>query len=368
MGVKLMKKKNLRWILYAVAAAAMVAIYRDTYYNGWDFSVYYNSMVAAWSGVDPYTPGTDVGWNFKYPPWTIPFFLPLGLLPLQGAKALWGILQILCIIYSFRWLRRQGVSAAVCWVTSACFWFLFAYHALAGQFSLMMLALALFGFSKKGFWQTFAAVWGLSAKMFTAFSLLGYSKLRPHLLKIAGAFAVLSLPALWLTPGHSLPRLLQSWLGSSNSSSAVMANDIVRGWRNQGLPAFFLKNGGVDRAHAWADLLAFILLAALAFYFWKPVSKKLSKPAAWAGWLALGAALHPLAWFHSFILAYPLAAFAVEEALPKKVALKQKIAAGLGVLFITVVTFPIALQLCVKAWGVVLCCYSLQLSVQKRRV
>jgi hypothetical protein len=109
---------------------------------------------------------------------------------------------------------------------------------------------------------------------------------------------------------------------------------------------------------------------------WGNLSTDLSQNKAWAGWLALTATIQPLAGFHSFVLAIPLAALAIDSAfdvsLPRTVKRNQQILAVSGLLATTVITQKVgpigqALQAAsVKSWGVLMLLASLLVSPKSR--
>ncbi|MBI2712378.1 MAG: hypothetical protein HYX41_05915 [Bdellovibrio sp.] len=102
------------------------------------------------------------------------------------------------------------------------------------------------------------------------------------------------------------------------SGASRLGPDIVRGQANHGLVALVLR---------WLDPLAkkphldtqiFLVLVLVLGTLWTRLSKRLEIPVRWAGWLALGVVVHPLAWHHSFVLTYPLATYSLHFALAEK--------------------------------------------------
>jgi len=301
-------------IAFASLVAA-IAVVRDTWHNGWDFHVFYRAARELLEGRSPYRMGQGTQWMFKYPPWVLPALLPLGGLSESGARLAWGLSQLSCLIYVVHWLRAQRVRAGPLVFTFVAFWVVIAYHALAGQFTLLVLALALRAerASAASPARTTTAAWALSAKVFHLVSLLGLKRPLRHWLIALLSCVVLSLPVLWVTPGHSPHVLLEDWKNAAGSSATQMDAIVVRGWRNQGFPAGALRILDVPATRSEADFLAFAVCAVLMSLFWHQSSRRLSPALRWSGWLALGVATHPLAWKHSFVPVIPLSALALNQ-------------------------------------------------------
>ncbi|MGZ3709269.1 MAG: hypothetical protein ACXWPM_11065, partial [Bdellovibrionota bacterium] len=93
------------------------------------------------------------------------------------------------------------------------------------------------------------------------------------------------------------------------------------------------------------------------------VERRLSSQEALAAALGLAAALHPLAWFHLFVLAFPLAVLAVDRGWAERGRRPGiLIGSGLGFFFIALATRnviggagEVLESLSVKSWGILIC-------------
>src|SRR5579863_9853635 len=103
-----MLRKLARPSAIAIFVVGAVALIRDTYYNGHDFEVFWRAGGDLLQGRDPYSLAQPRGMVFKYPPWSLPFFLPWSWIPLPIAKAVWGVLEIGSLVAAGRWLRTLG--------------------------------------------------------------------------------------------------------------------------------------------------------------------------------------------------------------------------------------------------------------------
>ena len=347
-----------------------VALVRDTFYQGHDFVVFWKAASEVLSGAPAYDLYRDGEMVFKYPPWILPAFFPFALIPLYWAKLLWGGLEVVSLISVVVWLVQEadcdlGLSLAV----TAGFWGIWAVHALDGQVTLLLMALAVWSMRRKEQSESklsrlLTIIWALTAKVFTGISLLGVSEWR-RLLK-AGAvaiivFSILSIPALVATKTHSPIELYQTWKTAAVSGGTLFDGQKVRGPDNQGLPALELRLAGIKAEDSRADVIAFLLTSVLIVGLFLKPSLSLPYQERWLMWLGLGAAIHPLAWFHTFVFAFPLCVLTLDRAVrsrkPVAIAL-----AGLGTTCVAVVTVKtlgntgLVFELAsVKAWGVLLC-------------
>lgn len=356
--------------------------------EGWDFKVFYYSVRAILEGHSPYRVGLESGWTFKYPPWNAILILPLTFLPVHVAQWVWGVIQAGCIVSVIQWTRKCGVSLHTALISAALYWWIWMYHCLAGQFTLVMLALALWApawgekKSAQDPLRLTAVLWALSAKVFTVFPLVGLLNrtLRDRFFKesgfikqaciAGGLLAVLSVPVIAVMPGHSPVRAAQEFMVGAGSSSSGTDNEVFRGRRNQGLPALVMRVLNVDVSRVGADVFLFLVFGLLLGTLWLKICKRLPWPSQWAGWLSLSVVVHPMAWFHSFVLAYPCACLALDNAFKTESRRKRQAKVGLallGILLTTAATrnslgrLGVGLELIsVKSLGVLMCLTVLQ--------
>jgi hypothetical protein len=80
----------------------------------------------------------------------------------------------------------------------------------------------------------------------------------------------------------------------------------------------------------------------------------------WTGWLGVGLITHPLAWHHSYVLAFPLCALSLDRAIQNRnnrlIALSALGILCIGIFLPNVIGMTLATPLelvSVKSWGVV---------------
>lgn len=368
--------KYLLWVGVAIFSVAMI---RTTHANGIDFEVYWRAAQAFLSGQEIYSLEREGPMIFKYPPWILPFFIPFGWLPLELGKLIWGFVQAGCLIYATAWLLRRGISVGICLLGVVAFSGLWTVHAFVGQITLCWLALGLaLGLREyerndrgAGFQFLF---WALSAKVLSLFPVLGFrwslkKDLKP-LLFVAVIWGVLSIPAYSVMNDKNPMLLIRSWQSAASSGGQVIHGQKVetKSREVQGLPSIATRILGIQEESAssfmWISLVILIVVAA----GWSAVSKSLSRTEAWLGWMGLSAVVQPLAWFHFFVLAFPLSVCALDRAWKSK----KWLCFGLtfvGTLMIGAVTQKTlgafgacAEQWAVKSWGVLICAASLVIS------
>jgi hypothetical protein len=371
---------SLFGLFFFVAAVALV---RTTVAVSNDFRVFWAAADAVWNGTSPYDISTGQGMVFKYPPWILPVFMPFGLMPYEAAKWAWGLLEVLSLAASISWLIRRGADALVVFAVTASFWGIWMVHALDGQITLFLLAIMLWAVegikpTKDLGWRPLPLFWTFSAKIFPLFSLLGLGRPLRRWLNARNIvvsvllFAALSAPAVLVTPGHNPVTMIRSWVGTAGSGGDKLPGEKIRGRENQGLPVMVLRVLDVRADRKSMDVLAFLLSALILGGCWSIFSAGLGFTERWVGWIALGAAVHPLAWFHSFVLAFPLAAISLDHGIRKRYAFGIVVSVA-GILCTAVLTAKLlgptglALEMAsIKSWGVVLCLLGLRASALRR--
>ncbi|HAR41135.1 MAG TPA: hypothetical protein DCS07_00625 [Bdellovibrionales bacterium] len=375
----LWKRRLLLSVFLLAGGAAAIRLVHAGWSYGLDFGVYWKATHTwAFEHLSPYLfDPSDQGFVFKYPPWILPLFYPFGWVSLETGKILWGLLELASLAAASLWLFRAGIRLRILLLVNILFWWIWLGHFYFGQLTLLLLASALWAVPPKG--ETFktirlAALAALfSAKIFSLVSLLGFGErvfrlrfIAATLGWIAGLSAVTAL--LFLLHGVDVSpwTLLLQWVHSASSGGAELGNDIVRGQMNHGFTAGILRWLEVPATVVWADFVVFGILFAGFGSLWGFFSKKLRFQERWAGWLALGVIVHPLAWHHSFVLTFPLCAFALDKSLSSGsrglIILSALGTCCIGILIpnifgLTLIT-PLEL-LSVKSWGVCLCALAL---------
>lgn len=358
-----MEIKNRKWwkAIYVVTAIlGVVVAFRNTLGQGQDFEVFWKASRYIIGADGPiYHHGRDGASSFKYPPWIVPAFLPLGLISLFWAKAAWAVVQSLSFSYVIFFLFKRGYTPRILWASSLAFAGIWIVHTLDGQVALPMLALSMLVFDRKGFWGQATLVWALSTKgasLYAAAPRVGVWIKKPHWwIAMAGVLLVLSIPAMraheWIGP---VP-ILQKWLKTAASGEQYLGAGVVAGRSNQGFPMMLRR--WIPGSSEWMwSLVLFGMFAAI----WSRLTERLNEYEEWFGWLAISVICHPLAWFHSFVLVFPLSVAAVQRAIAAKNN-RLLLVSGLGVVMVAMVTEKTCGQwgnqlemLSIKSWGALL--------------
>ena len=146
-----------------IAIPLLVRLFRISTASASDFEVYWYAIRAWLAGLPPYAQYSMSypGLVFKYPPWLLPVFLPIGLFPLEVAKWIWTIAQVFAIAYTVRWARRQCrplqtdritavLPTIIPMIVALMFWWMWLAHTEFGQIMVFILALGV------GDWSTHA--------------------------------------------------------------------------------------------------------------------------------------------------------------------------------------------------------------------
>ena len=382
-----MSKHPLRSFLLAlIAAAAFYRLFTVAQGGSSDFAVFWRSAQAWWGGLDPYRiPTPERGFVFKYPPGTLPLFLPFAWIPFDASKLLWATIETLCLAYSVRWLMRHGVSRSVALWSVALYWYLWFEHFMYGQSTLILTALGLWAMDASRRTRPMPAAileYVFSLKVFTVFALPGggFRMIERATLARAAGLALaahIALAAMALRFGRPVGvefhSLYSGWMANALSGAADLGPQVIRGAFNHGFTAAILRRVDPQALHpGWDTPLALILALVLGAVWWR-LTRALQFEEKWAGWLALAVIAHPLAWQHSFVMAFPLSAFAIQGALDRRSRALLAIAllgTGLTSLWVPQVVNQYAVPLEVwgsKSWGVVLCAFALLRARAPRR-
>lgn len=314
------KAETFLWCLIAFYSVLLVvrAITRAD-----DFIVFYNVARGFWSGVSPYDVKTYGNMLFKYPPWLLPLFLPFSVFPLIMARVLWGLLEVVCLLFVVRELKRFKVSDLALNIIFLMSAGLMINQARSAQLSLIFLALAFLAQKSARLW--FLAVFGFSAKLLTLFPFISevFSKrFYKRLPGVALLFVVLSTPLVFLTYSGHLSSFVSDWVfamfKSGSLSQGVSGIVSFTSREAQGLPSFLI------RVFAWSEtdikyvLWSVFLSVAFVAIFGFLVFKRWPAHLRWWGWVALTPLVQPLAWFHFYLLTIPVAALLVQKLLQYK--------------------------------------------------
>jgi hypothetical protein len=376
-------------LLFAVLAlGAIKRTFHDSQLNDEDFHVYWQAAHRWLTGTNPYAfTAADQGFVFKYPPWLLPLFIPIGLLTFETARVVWYCVEWACIAYAILWCVRQGAKPRLAVFVAFVFWWMFHAHFSAGQFTLVMLVAALWTFPRpEGHAGTFGALgireallaYVLSAKVFSLYTLAGiwrrFLKPGPWIAGLS-LFAVTHLILLAVslaTGGTSILGTYRAFMTAAASGGAELGAIIVRGQGNHGLTALVLRTLGVDSLSFTADILTSAALAIVLGSIWTRVSGPLSDAERWSGWIGVGLIVHPLAWHHSFVLAYPLCALSLQRTVlsgrKSRIALSLLGACCIGIFIPQVLgkTIVKPLELAgIKSWGVILAATALVLAARQ---
>jgi hypothetical protein len=321
-------KKVVLSLVFTVAALRFM---REAYFHSTDLHVYWRAAHLWLDGVSPYVYDSSDGGNvYKYPPWTIPLFLPLGFISFDVTKWVWVFAEIFCIAYAMKWMRRSGATAFATCSVAALFWWTWLGHVFAGQFSLFMLAVALWAVPPEEDREVSSGKASLLAIVFTSkvysvFTLLGLTKTffkKRTIFITVTSVILLEAFVLLVLKVHGNPisilELHQSWITAAKSGAAELHANVIRGNGNHSFTAALLRWFRVDALDSNKD--AYVALGLGVFFsgLWFYFSKGLSRAEQWAGWIGVGMVVHPLLWHHSIVMAYPICALAVDRSIRSK--------------------------------------------------
>jgi hypothetical protein len=371
---------------------AMKKLYSTSLQGSSDLAVFWRSAHALWEGTNPYLAlGEDRGFVFKYHPAVLALFLPFSWISLVTCKALWFAVEALSLSYNLRWLIRNGVRARVALSTTALFWYLWFEHFKYGQIMLPLLAGCLWAISPAKMpskWRTSLFLFLMSIKVFTLYAIAGFGKAIFKVRTFLGAFLILAFCHLLLAgvllknslnPFNEIPDFYRSWIENALHSAQDLGLNNVRGTTNHGIPAAILRRIDPMAFHPQWDTPISVLIALLLGTLWWKVSKRLSYEKKWAGWFTLTAVAHPLAWSHSFVFVYPLAAFSLQGVLTQKGNLLVRglwIFSGVAAIGMMGLWVPQVVGLDrammaemwgIKSWGALLCAFLLIITEKKKQ-
>lgn len=219
--------------------------YQDPSFFHWDFRIYYSAAEAYINGANPYD--VSIGLEYRYPPYTLWFFVPFTLFDINMASGLYFIFQcILLFTVIYLWIKGILKKEIDLLFFPFC---LFAYNfalltdILAGNIVLLeqiLIWLAFYYFMKKGRLMLFclfiilAATFKIQPILFLI--LLLFSKDEKRYMYLFGSVAVFG--AIHLVSYLSNPTLLTSWIenglmgldwqtGIINPSTFALVQDIL---------------------------------------------------------------------------------------------------------------------------------------------
>lgn len=337
-----------------------------------DFHVYWKAIQAWKLGTDPYLFGpVDRGFIFKYPPWLLSLFSPFAFLSFESSRLVWGLIQLGMIAYSVSWLFKQKVSSCVLLSSTLIFWWIWLGHFYAGQITLVLLGVSLWALGSvqkspfKSSLKTSFMLLLLSSKIFTLIPMLGFFKriTRRNVVLCVGILLLLLHAVLVagssLEGSESFKQLYFGWLHAAPSGGAALGAKVVRGQGNHSFTAAILRWMEIRADLFHYDVGVCLFLTLFFGLIWRAFSHSLSSAEKWAGWLALGVIVSPLAWHHSFVFAFPLCTLALDQAVraqKKKIILLAFLGMScIGLLIPQVIGKELVqpLELIgVKSWGV----------------
>jgi hypothetical protein len=310
-------------LLAGVGAYLALRLFRVAEAGDADFHVYWRAAHDFAAGRFPYRVASeDGGFVFKYPPWTLPWFYPLSWLSWDAARGIWFAAEIFCTGYCVRWVTRQGVSSRLAGMAALVFWWIWRAHFEFGQFTVILLAIALWACPRESSEGGYPVRTGLTgffftAKLFSVVTMAGMlDRLRrpgPWLIG-AGTLVASMIFVAVVGPHTSLSEYFRGWLQAASSGGAALGEVVIRGPQNHSFTTRILAAVGVSAVHTEADLIvSFVLMAVFGWLWWR-FGRALTFAERWSGWIALGVITHPIAWDHSFVMAYPLCALSLARA------------------------------------------------------
>jgi hypothetical protein len=358
-------------------------------YKAWigstDFHVYWKAAQDWLSGTQSpyYFDASTKGFVFKYPPWSLPIFAPFGMLSFDAAKMAWALVEFFCLIYTVYKIIYFGVRREIAFLVAVTLWWIWQDHFWSGQLTILLLASALWitddlskDALKKSPLKLSITAYLFTAKIFSVFTFLGSFKkfLNPRVIIGTGLFCLIPTLATWFImrehdPSLSLIGVFQQFAAAAKSGGAELGEHVVRGQLNHGFTAAILRFFHVDSTQSIYDAAVCIGLTAVFGLIWSRFRSDLTEREYFFGWLALALITHPLAWDHSFILAYPLCAVSLERAVQTRdrrfIALSFFGCACIGLLIPNVIGTEAVKPfeyIAIKSWGVVFSAIALVLS------
>jgi len=302
------------------AAAVLTLVALDGAHMVWrgkmgDFKPLHEAAVRLREGEALYEP--RAGRAYQYSPAFAFLLVPLGLLPLAAAKAVWYAVGVLSIAAAWRLAARllwpEAAPAVGFHLLMLCVPLLFARNNLLhGQSTplLLMLALMSYDLDARGRpWLAGACLAaGLMVKPFPAIFLLFYLLRRRWRTALAFglvAAAILAAPAAYFQ--ETYPAVLRGWYDVVRHHETLVA---VEGHTNQSVTAFWYRLFGVGHAaalHLERTLPnAAVALSVLGFVgasCWRAVRATDAARAvtAFSLFMICWAALPPYGWKHYYV-------------------------------------------------------------------
>ncbi len=323
-----------------------------TYHQGADFEVYWRAGKSLLEDTPLYDPSRAGGMVLKYPPWIASGFILISLFSLPIAKCLWGLIQVLSLGSLVLQLKRSSIKQPW-WVFILLvfsYWGLWIVHFLDGQVTLVATAIAMRLFEPRLFTESLDfspmnrkraftsairfsfLVAVLSVKVLTIlpvgvlFFSVGLSQGASQFKRDAKKWlfygissgvllAVLSIPA-WRSHGYlSLDQFFEVWLKTSQSGGQLLAPAQVRGRLNPSVPSLILQALSIPASLQIYDKWLSVVSAVVASAVWLRVSLRLSIENRFIGALAIVPMIHPLPFWHTYVMTFPLFGVLVLHAL-----------------------------------------------------
>jgi hypothetical protein len=321
-------KKNSTRLWLGLAVIASLRLILEAVTNSTDLHVYWRAAHLWFNGISPYLyDASDRGNVFKYPPWTLPLFFPLGLISWDVTRWVWVFAELFAIGYAIKWLDRAGVNRQINYLITALYWWTWKGHIYSGQFTLFILLACLWAVPpeedrKLSSGKLAFLLIVITSKVYSVFTMFGVFRemIRPRTIIYSVASVLLLeglvLGVLRLHGNHTdIIELHRTWVIAARSGGVELAADLVRGQGNHSLTAGVLRWLDVDRFDSSKDAYVALLLGGLFSTLWFYFSKPLGRAEQWLGWIGVGMVIHPLLWHHSFVMAFPLTALALDRAI-----------------------------------------------------
>ncbi len=254
---------------------------------------------------------------YKYPPWTTLLTVPFALFPLEIAGVLWR----LCIVASLGLILVRTARVVGTWTAVLAFipfWGFWNLNLLAGQANLIWMLIAWVGYDllkRNSSLGLVLMTTVLSGKLFQVFSLIAVPRAHWRGRSMGAVVLVLAascLPAIWAYDSPMLLNFVQAYREAAAGGGAAL------GGGGYGLPSFFTDLFSISRANSGARVLFFVPCAIFAAWVFRGVKRAgQGRDGATEGFLAtlaLGAAIHPMAFAYTFVFCYPFAAAAIARS------------------------------------------------------
>lgn len=374
-----------RWAPWVLVGVAVLYLFLRSVHDSGDFRVFWKSYQFWFGGQELYSVERDGIGAFKYPPWSSLFFVQWSFLSWEVARFLWAMINAFLLAFFLKSIRaslqfeRKDWLIPLALLLSGGIW---VRQFVDGQIQILVLAsLWFFGLaSRLSFGVSLGLLYFPSLKLVSAYPIVAKlfesERKKTWLYLGLGMLGFALLGAVVLTGSYRIQdwiQIYQDWWGAATSTQAAFGPEYTYGRMNQGFPALLVRLVEVRTSFSNLDLAASgVLILFFGIWAFRTFKTPWSKEESWAAWIALVPIVHPLSWWHTFVLAFPLQVLALDRAFVTKnfrIIGVAMLALGMTGFFTENSLGPFGAWLdfiSVKSWGVVLSILVLQKMILAR--